>query len=413
MNRYVILFAVILVTGLFICCNTPNSDPAGPSDNGNGNNTLSWLRTAGNRIVNEQDEIMILRGVNRSGLEYNKSGEGISEAEIDFICSNWKAQIIRIPFNQDWINNDPDYVNFLDTVIGWIVDNDAYVMLDLQWENTDIRIPPIPNAQSVEMWKVLASRYKDNPGVLYDIHNEAHDTAWAAWRSRASEIIEGIQSVHDKALIFVCGLDWAYDLRGWGTNPLPYENIVYSTHPYPFKWEPWAWDKYFGNFADDLPLFAGEFGGEENDLDWGRQLLAYFDQKRMGWTAWSWSNQPYLTEPDRRTATDFGTLVRSALIRHAVGDTALFELTNIQAQFISNDKATITWQTSADSDSRVFYGLTAAYSDTIYAPVLLKSHSMKLTHLQSASTYHYKVASVDFYGNTVTSRDSTFQTLSP
>jgi hypothetical protein len=131
----------------------------------------------------------------------------------------------------------------------------------------------------------------------------------------------------------------------------------------------------------------------------------------MGWTAWSWSNQPYLTEPDRRTATEFGSLVRSALIRHAVGDTALFEMTNIQAQFIGTDKATITWQTSVESDSKVLFGLTTPYTDSVYAPVFLISHSMKLTDLQPASTYHYKVISVDFYGNRVASDDTTFQTL--
>ena len=151
--------------------------------------------------------------------------------------------------------------------------------------------------------------------------NDRPLTTWSAWRGRASGIIEAIQEVHPKALIFVSGLDWAYDLRGWGNDPLPFTNIVYSTHPYPFKGEPWAWDKYFGDFVDKFPLFAGEFGGEENDLDWGTQLLAYFEKKEMGWTAWSWVDQPRLTENDQRTPTAFGNLVRTALLKHAGIDT--------------------------------------------------------------------------------------------
>ncbi len=405
--RKVWLFFLTAMVMLMAGCKENGTEPA-PTDEVE---TLSWLHTLGNQIVDEQGNAMILRGVNRSGLEYDKTGAGISRAEIDFICTDWKAQIIRIPFNQDWINHDPDYVDFLDEIIGWIIGNGAYVLLDLQWQDAETRIPPIPNEQAVEMWQFLAGKYQDHPGVLYDIHNEAHDVSWDAWRNRASEIIEGIRAVHEKSLIFVSGLDWAYDLRGWGANPLPYDNIVYSTHPYPFKWEPWAWDKYFGNYTDDFPVFAGEFGGGESDMEWGRQLLSYFDLKRMGWTAWSWSNEPYLTESDRRTPTSFGNLVRSALIRHAVADTALFTLSNVQVQFLGTDRATVTWITSAESDSRVRYGLTTAYSDSVYAPVLLSSHSMKLTGLSPSTVYHFSVESTDFYSNTVTSRDSTFQTL--
>ncbi len=401
---------IIICCMLFICCCHCQSDkntPVTPDDTAV---TLSWLHTEGNTIRNEDGNIIILRGVNRSGLEYEKLGNGISKAEIEYICADWKAQIIRLPFNQDWILHDPAYNDYLDEIIGWILANEAYVLLDLQWQDTEVKIPPIPNEGAVGMWQLLAGRYKDNPGVLYDIHNEAHDTSWEAWRQRAIEIIEGIRSVHDKALIFVSGLDWAYDLRGWGTDPLPYENIVYSTHPYPFKAEPWAWDKYFGNFAEEIPIFAGEFGGGEDDLEWGRQLLAYFNAKKMGWTAWSWSNQPYLTQNDRRTPTSFGEIVREALIAHAEQDTTVFTISDIQVLFIASDKATITWQTSVDADSRVYYGLTSAYTDSIYAAAMLTSHSIKLLNLTPASTYHFKVTSSDLYGNTVSSSDSTFQT---
>ena len=408
--KIIVLFLSICMLIVCSACNSDSKDdnPAGPEPV---ISNLPWLHTEGNKIVDENGTMMILRGVNRSGLEYDKNGTGISREEIDFICQDWKAQIIRIPFNQEWIMNDQAYNNFLDQVVGWIISNDAYVLLDLQWQNTTVQIPPIPDEEAIDMWKILAARYKNNSGVLYDIHNEAHDTSWEAWRARASEIIEGIRSVHDKALIFVSGLDWAYDLRGWGQQPLPYTNIVYSTHPYPFKGEPWAWDKYFGDYVDDFPVFAGEFGGSDDDLTWGRQLLAYFNGKKMGWTAWSWSNQPYLTEPDRRTATAFGNLVRSALIQHATGDTSLIDISDIQVLYISADKATVTWKTNLESDSKVRYGTSTAYSDSVSAPALLTSHSIKLQNLQSATTYHFIVESQDLYGNIAVSSDSTFQTL--
>lgn len=300
-----------------IGCGSKDSNPTEPKIQ---TASFAWLSTSGNRIVNEDGETVVLRGVNRSGMEYDKKGRGLNEADIQFICLEWKAQIIRVPFNQDWIMNDMAYLAFLDLVISWINKYGAYALLDLQWENTEVKIPPIPNAAAILMWQSLAARYKDNPGVLFDIHNEAHNTSWEAWRSRASQIIVSIQGIHPKALIFISGLDWAYDLRGWQADPLPYDNIVYSSHPYPFKGEPWAWDKYFGTFAETHPVFAGEFGGGEDDLEWGRQLLAYFDEKEMGWTAWSWVDNPQLTLEDRRTPTVFGELVKEALETHAAGE---------------------------------------------------------------------------------------------
>jgi hypothetical protein len=372
---------------------------------------LSWLYTDNNRLVNEEGEMMVLRGVNRSGLEYDKQGNGMDKEEIDYICQVWKAQIIRIPFNQEWIITDTQYDNFLDQVISWIVANNAYVLLDLQWQNTQVKIPPIPNEEAVDMWKILAERYKENPAVLYDIHNEAHNTTWAAWRARAIEIIEGIRSVHSRALIFVSGLDWAYDIRGWGQNPLPYDNIVYATHPYPFKAEPWAWDKYFGDYVDDIPIFVGEFGGWDEDLEWGTRILDYFDQKQLGWTAWSWVDQPFLTEFDRRTPTAFGNLVYNALLRHSLVDSAQLEISNIQINFVTDSKATINWETNREADSRVNYGLTVNYTDSVYAPVMLTTHTMKLTDLQSGTTYHFQIVSRDQVGWSVFSGDSTFTTL--
>ena len=87
MRKLLYLTVSVILFGFLLCCNKKGTDSE-TNGTDNGSVALSWLSTEGNRIVNDQGEVMILRGVNRSGLEYNKSGEGISEAEIDFICSN-------------------------------------------------------------------------------------------------------------------------------------------------------------------------------------------------------------------------------------------------------------------------------------------------------------------------------------
>jgi hypothetical protein len=340
---------------------------------------------------------MRLRGVNRSGLEYASPGPpggggaggagvadggrsfldavGISEDEITTIAREWGANVIRIPFNQDFALNGSrgrsaeDYLSAIDNVIAWAARHGCYTLLDLQWLDarrvfgtTDgmglkpNRVAPLPDASSVTLWATLARRYAEEPAVLFDLFNEPHDlladdphgllgvhpgglvapipgrrVGMIQWQRWAHHLIATIRAHHPFALIFVSGVQWAYDLRGMplvdeaGT---PLKNIVYSTHVYPWlstprvplPW-PWRrleddWDRAFGHLAARVPVFAGEWGGEPGDLEWGARLRRYLDAREIGWTAWSWSDWPHLVTDARggdHSPTAFGELVRDAL----------------------------------------------------------------------------------------------------
>jgi aryl-phospho-beta-D-glucosidase BglC (GH1 family) len=323
--------------------------------NGELSNGLPSLATSANRIViAATGQPVLLRGVNRSGLEWAEPDEDgfcsaaeISRAEIEFIVKVWGCNIIRLPLNQDWVlkgrgeHSSNDYLKDLDRVVRWASRAGAYTLLDLQWLDADRPfggsrnfVAPLPNLQSLDFWHVLASRYRDEPAVLYDLFNEPHDrlpddpypliredgslyppthrrVTAAEWHPWALRLIDVIRSTHPHALIFVSGINWGYDLRGM---PLDRANLVYSTHVYRNKGSNWA--DAFGNLAANLPVFAGEWGGHGEDQEWGRTLVDYFDALEMGWTAWSWSNEPYLVT--RFTPTEFGDIVLAQLRRTLV-----------------------------------------------------------------------------------------------
>ena len=111
---------------------------------------LPRLITSGNRIGTGGNAAVLLRGVNRSGLEYSEPGAtgfiasaGISQAEIREIVQNWGSNIIRLPFNQDWALHGrgghaaSEYLQALDQVIDWAAALGAYTLLDLQWLDAD------------------------------------------------------------------------------------------------------------------------------------------------------------------------------------------------------------------------------------------------------------------------------------
>ncbi|MBL8175311.1 MAG: cellulase family glycosylhydrolase [Bryobacterales bacterium] len=266
---------------------------------------LPALATSGNRIVRrDTGEPVLLRGINRSGFEY-ACDPGITEDEIGLIVTGWNANIIRLPFNQQRVlQSGEEYLRRIDQVIEWTASRGAYTLLDLQWLSESIA--PLPDAQSPLLWRTLADRYHANPAVLYDLYNEPHDVPVADWNYWATLLTDTIRSVHIDALIFVSGMDWGYDLRGVHVDA---PGIVYSTHVYPDKQA--SWENAFGRAAGERPVFAGEWGGWEKDLAWGQRLARYFHQLEMGWTAWSWVDQPHLQHDGVPTA--FGEIVRRQL----------------------------------------------------------------------------------------------------
>lgn len=316
---------------------------------------LPPLCTRGAKIVNaETSEPVRLRGVNRSGLEYSAPPgslaiAGICESEFDEIAS-WGANLVRIPFNQAWAlktsEYDPEaYLSALDQVIALAAERDAYTMLDLQWLDADSPrgrlpngranfVPPLPNLRTIELWRQLASRYRGEPAVLYDIFNEPHDplpgdpgefegirsdqtlvpirrrcVTSVEWQPWAIRLVSAIRCEHTGALIFVSGVDWGYDLERLPCADL--EGVVYSSHVYPAKKKPWR--SAFGNLSAQVPVFIAEWGGLEEDLSWGREVARYFDDRDLGWAAWSWSDHPRLVQPGSCEPTTFGSLIRELL----------------------------------------------------------------------------------------------------
>jgi endoglucanase len=325
---------------------------------------LPALLTRGNRILRADNlEPILLRGVNRSGLEYSEpgatgflAGAQIDQDEIGVIVRGWHANVLRLPFNQDWCLNGRGahcaeaYLASLDQVIAWAAALGAYTILDLQWLDletaygttfdpiqgrTTNHVPPTPNQQTIELWRILAARYRNEPAVLFDLLNEPHDaldddpypikridangrvsnsthrrvsaTDWVRW---ATVLTTEIRKIRPDGLILVSGTDWAFDLSGiWIDAP----NIVYSTHIYPNR-STFVWRKAIGQHRK-LPIFIGEWGGTERDLAHGAKLARKLRKLGLGWTAWSWSDFPHLvaSRASGFQPTPFGELVRNEL----------------------------------------------------------------------------------------------------
>lgn len=88
-------------------------------------------------------------------------------------------------------------------------------------------------------------------------------------------------------------------------------------------------------------------------------------------------------------------------------------VTGVTANNITNSSALISWVTNEPSNSQVDYGTTTGYlsGPTVADPAYVTAHAQTLTGLSATTLYHYRVRSIDRYGNSTVGVDLTFTTL--
>ncbi len=72
--------------------------------------------------------------------------------------------------------------------------------------------------------------------------------------------------------------------------------------------------------------------------------------------------------------------------------------------------ATISWTTDEPATSRINYGLTSSYTDNVEDLTPKTDHSLTVTGLAQATTYHYQIISADERDNETSTIDDTFTT---
>ena len=218
-----------------------------------------------------------LYGVNTSGMEYSPGGFGPPSGyggdikqSITAAVNTWNANCIRIPLSQDyWFGyggaNQTTYRNIVDSAISTAAGLNCYIELDLQWSGTGswgtaTGLQDMPDDNSVNFWQDVATRYANNPGVIFDLYNEPRDVSWDIWKNGGTtttkeatttfhtpgfqKLINTIRDTGAKNIISAGGLGYSWDLTGISANKLADTNtgntmtgygIMYEAHIYDNK----------------------------------------------------------------------------------------------------------------------------------------------------------------------------------
>jgi endoglucanase len=309
------------------------------------------LHVEGNKLVDNGATVRLL-GVDRSGSEYSCiQSQGMFDGPVDQNAVNsiksWHVNTVRVPLNEDcWldINGAPGQFSgsmYQQAIAGFVTllrQAGMYVILDLHWNaggtNKSTGQQEMADADhGPAFWTSVASMFKTDQGILFDLYNEPHDIPWACWLSggcqTAGWTVAGMQQLLDAVratgalnVVMAGGVAYASDLTGWlGNKPNDSAgNLAASFHTYNFTGcaDTTCWTQQIQPVADVVPVITGELG--ENDCGQGYidGYMTWADTAGVSYLGWAWntancSTFPALITDYSGTATGFGAGLQAHL----------------------------------------------------------------------------------------------------
>jgi endoglucanase len=284
-----------------------------------------WIGVRGNQLVDQQGEVVRLLGVNRSGAEYQCVEVGqffdgpTDRASIEAMKS-WKINAVRVPLNEScWLG-----INGVDPSVGGSAYRAAiheyvdrleraglYVILDLHWaaprDGLATGLIPLPDAEHApDFWRGVATEYRDDRSLIFDLYNEPHDVSWECWSARCTtydsyfglyqsvglpELLDVVRSTGAEQPVMLGGLDWSRDLRGW-LNHIPVDPahaLVASNHTYETSVCGPHCRRALVNISRHVPVVTGEVGETDCSHRYIDPYMDWADRHGISYLGWTWN----------------------------------------------------------------------------------------------------------------------------
>lgn len=254
------------------------------------------LRVDGLQLSSATGEPVQLRGVSLFWINWHE--ENLKPTAVRHIVRNMGATVVRIPVPAfDYSRSPATYEAQVATIVGWIRAQGAYALID--WHVVDN--PNLYLNQARSFWRHMARKYRNDPGVLYEIANEPTGVSWQEIKAYAREIIAEIRR-HDTATVIVVGSqEWSRWTKYSAQDPLvddaagrPVRNVMYAYHGYAATH---GMDRDLKGVLEKVPVFATEWGVSEASgdgrQDWqaSRRFLEFLRDnpwQKVSWCQWSW-----------------------------------------------------------------------------------------------------------------------------
>ncbi len=216
------------------------------------------LHVCGRNLCNRNNNVVRLIGASASGMtsEINKKSL--------HTLKNWGANVVRIfvtanvSFTQSYIGNEENYLKTIKQMIDDAIYNDLYVIVN--WDPARNNGNPFTD-KAVEMFMNIATTYKNDPHVIYEIWNEPTSTnSWNDVKNHASKTIPAIRNISPNAIVLVGTPNFDSSIENAINDPLNYKNIMYTHHAYASDITDYTVEKLKLAYNNETPVFESEWG---------------------------------------------------------------------------------------------------------------------------------------------------------
>ena len=256
-------------------CSMPPGIPSNPASVNNRDfvachGKLSLGGSSGLQLVDENGEAVQLMGMSSHGLHWFP--DCYTKESITFLVENWGINLFRAAMyiGENGYASNPSHKDVVKDIVRWCKELGIYVMID--WH---ILSPGNPNAATYsgadDFWREMATLYKDEKHVLYEVANEPNGVNWSEVKQYHDRIIDIIRVV-DSETIIICGTPtWSQEIDQAAGNPVakPY-NVMYTFHFYAG-----SHTSLLGRveqYASQIPIFVTEWGTSQANGDGGPYL---------------------------------------------------------------------------------------------------------------------------------------------
>jgi hypothetical protein len=307
------------------------------------------VHVSGNELVDASGNQVVLHGMDRSGAEYAcVQGWGFFDGPVDeasiLAMKSWThVTAVRIPLNEACWNAESyvnptyagaNYIAAVKNFVDLLNANGIVAIVDLHWTDglytgtssgcssaQAVCQKPMPDAaEAIPFWTSVASTFKGNNAVIFDLFNEPYASratgsavsGWQCWLSGGTcagigyqaagmqSMVSAVRSTGASNVIMLGGEEYANDLGTPGStsdpsilNYLPTDpdnNLAVSWHSYNFNTcdTQSCWTSEVAPVMAKVPVIVGEMGENDCGGSYIDSLTTWLNSENTSYLAWTW-----------------------------------------------------------------------------------------------------------------------------
>ena len=290
------------------------------------------LRVRGDRLVvgPGRGQVVQLRGVNRSGLEYaciqgwgfldSPHPDQIDSRAMIAAMKSWDIDVVRVPLNEDcWLGlmtkpglGGRPYRRIVEAYVHELVASHLFVILDLHWAapgrvRAAGQLPMADRDHAPAFWRSVARTFRTDGDLIFDLFNEPFGISWGCWlhgcrvaagsgwpayqTAGMQTLVDAVRSTGATQPLLLGGLQYSSELDGWASH-LPHDplhQLIAAQHNYGGL-SPCDAGCLGAVVATQrrYPVLMSELGETDCADGYIDRMMAWADAHGIGYLGWAW-----------------------------------------------------------------------------------------------------------------------------